>query len=625
MSGPVFIALTAAGVETARRAQAATGGEVHAPAALGSDAVDREFTDFAAHLRTLFEDDRPVVGLCAAGILIRLLAPLFTDKRDEPPVLALSEDGASVVPLVGGHHGANDLARALADALGGHAAITTAGDSRFGVALDAPPPGWTLANPEEAKPVMAALLNGAAARLEGDAPWLAASRIPFSDDGAVHLVATPQAMGVRDSSNAETPTSPLRGGAETAAPHGDLTLVYHPRKLAVGMGCERGADPEEAMVLLQRTLAEANLSPDAVALIASLDLKADEPAILNAAERLGVPARFFSAAALEKEAPRLANPSEAVFREVGCHGVAEGAALAAAGPAGRLVVAKQKSQRVTCAITEAPTIIDALQVGRARGRLAIVGIGPGAANWLTPEAKHLLETSDAAIGYALYLDLVAARFAHAERFDSPLGAEEARVRQALALAAEGRAVALVSSGDPGIYAMATLAFECLERAGIPDAARRVEIVVAPGVSAMQAAAARAGAPLGHDFCAISLSDLLTPWGTIEARIRAAAEGDFVISFYNPVSQRRRTQLARARDILLHHRSPETPVILARNLGRAEESVTTLPLHALSADDVDMLTLVIVGASTTRQVDAAGQTWTYTPRGYETKRHVDAAE
>ena len=259
-----------------------------------------------------------------------------------------------------------------------------------------------------------------------------------------------------------------------------------------------------------------------------------------------------------------------------------------------------------------PTFIDPLAVGRARGRLAIVGIGPGAAEWLTPEARRLLEESDAAVGYSLYLDLIAPLIAGAERFDSALGSEEERVRQALGLAAEGRSVALVSSGDAGIYAMASprpsnaspsatpslLPGEGSSRC--PPGAHRVEIVVAPGISAMQAAAARIGAPLGHDFCAISLSDLLTPWETIEARIRAAAEADFVIAFYNPVSQRRRTQLGAAKAILLKHRPPDTPVVLARNLGRDGESVATIPLARLDVESVDMLTLVLVGASTTRR-------------------------
>jgi len=631
---PVFVALTASGVVTARRAVDAVGGEVHglAPAIGGpffqiasgdtlslwesedtSAAPPFTFTDTAAHLRKLFAEDRPIIGVCAAGILIRILAPLLSDKREEPPVIAVSDDGASIVPLLGGHRGANDLARRIAEALGGHAAITTAGDTRFGLALDAPPEGWTLVNPKHAKPVMAALLAGASARLDGEAAWLEESRIPFDADAKIRLVAT---------------TRDIAGDAET--------LVYHPRRLALGIGCERNAEPGEAIALVRCTLQETGLAAASVALVASIDLKADEPAVLDAANVFGVPARFFTAAELEAETPRLKTPSEAVFREVGCHGVAEGAALAAVGAEGGLIVAKRKSARVTCAIAEAPDIIDATTVGRARGKLAIVGIGPGSAEWLTPEAKQLLESSDAAVGYSLYLDLVAPLIARAERFDSALGSEEARVRQALALAAEGRSVALASSGDAGIYAMATLAFECLDegRGGggsfsqremdKVSAARRIEIVVAPGISAMQAAAARAGAPLGHDFCAISLSDLLTPWETIEARIRAAAEGDFVIAFYNPVSERRRTQLAAAKAILLKHRPPETPVVLAKNLGRQGESVVTLPLAELQVEMVDMLTLVLVGASSTRQVQAGGRVFTYTPRGYEKKRERGAA-
>jgi cobalt-precorrin 5A hydrolase/precorrin-3B C17-methyltransferase len=172
--------------------------------------------------------------------------------------------------------------------------------------------------------------------------------------------------------------------------------------------------------------------------------------------------------------------------------------------------------------------------------------------------------------------------------------------------------------------MATLVFECLEAHDIAPGARRAGIVVAPGISAMQAAAARAGAPLGHDFCAISLSDLLTPWPAIEARIEAAAAADFVVAFYNPVSQRRRTQLAAAKRILLKHRPTDTPVMLARNLGRSGETVSTVRLADLDPEKVDMLTLAIVGASTSRQVQAGGTTWTYTPRGYAAKRRPSAA-
>jgi cobalt-precorrin 5A hydrolase/precorrin-3B C17-methyltransferase len=179
-------------------------------------------------------------------------------------------------------------------------------------------------------------------------------------------------------------------------------------------------------------------------------------------------------------------------------------------------------------------------------------------------------------------------------------------------------VALVCSGDAGIYAMASLVFELVEMAG-EEAWRRLEIEVVPGISALQAAAARAGAPLGHDFCTISLSDLLTPWEVIEERLQAAAEGDFVVALYNPASRRRRRQLGEARDILLAYRPPETPVILAHNLGREGERLDFTTLDRLETEMVDMLTLVIIGSTATRQFEGAGgRALVYTPRGYGDK-------
>ncbi|MDP6953434.1 MAG: precorrin-3B C(17)-methyltransferase, partial [Alphaproteobacteria bacterium] len=363
----------------------------------------------------------------------------------------------------------------------------------------------------------------------------------------------------------------------------------------------------------REVLAEAGIVPGALACIASLDIKADEPALAALASELGVPLRVFPATRLERETPRLSEPSETVFREVGCHGVAESAALAAVGENGALTVAKRKRDGVTCALARAPHPIDGNAVGAARGRLAVIGIGPGAAEWRTPEASRLIAESTDLVGYGFYLDLLGP--VGGERHAYALGEEEKRVDAALDLAGEGRQVALICSGDAGIYAMAALVFERLERCAKP-AWRPVEVVVAPGISALQAAAARAGAPLGHDFCAISLSDLMTPWEVIERRIEAAAKGDFVIAFYNPVSKRRRRGLAEARRILLEHRADDTPVLLARSLGRADESVAPTTLGALSVDDVDMMTLVMVGASGTRTLARDFATpWVYTPRGY----------
>ena len=255
-----------------------------------------------------------------------------------------------------------------------------------------------------------------------------------------------------------------------------------------------------------------------------------------------------------------------VEAEIGIPGVAEAAALAAAGPAGRLLVTKRKSRRCTVAVAIAPAPIDPATVGRAQGRLTVLGFGPGDAASRTPAVSDALRNADLVIGYGLYLDLVADLTSHAECRRYPLGEERERCIAAIAAAAEGRDVALVCSGDPGIYAMAALVMEVLDKSDDP-AAERIAVTILPGVSALQVAAARAGAPLGHDFAVVSLSDLLTPMAVIEQRLRAAAEGDFALALYNPVSQRRRTALATARTILLEHRPADTPVIIARNLGR----------------------------------------------------------
>ncbi|WP_416357813.1 precorrin-3B C(17)-methyltransferase [Aureimonas phyllosphaerae] len=594
MNAPAILCLGPAALPLARRIADALGGEVHAGERVpGGDVA---FAGAGDHIRALFSEGRPIVALMASGALIRILAPRLADKGAEPPVLCVAEDGSAVVPLLGGHHGANDLARRIAAVLRVAPAITTAGDLRFGIALDDPPAGWVLENAGDAKAVMAELLAGEHAWIEGVADWLERSSIPLSDDGRVTL-------SVSDEARAPRP----------------LELLYRPKTLVLGIGAERGAPSEEAVALAESVMAAAGLSPLSLAAVASLDLKADEPAVHAVAARFGVPARFFDAATLEAETPRLCHPSDVVFRETGCHGVSEGAALAGVGQAGELVVPKRKSARATAALTRSPRPVDAEAIGRARGRLFVVGIGPGGAAWRSPEVSAMVGRATDLVGYSLYLDLLGPLAAGKRRHDFDLGAEEARVRFALELAAEGRDVALVCSGDAGIYAMATLVFELIDRGDVSDAARRVAIAVSPGISALQAAAARAGAPLGHDFCTISLSDLLTPWEDIQRRVEAAAEGDFVIAFYNPVSKRRRTQLAYARDVLLAHRPPETPVVLATNLGREGESVRIVELRHLDVEAVDMLTVVVVGSTNTRAfVSGEGRTYAYTPRGYAAK-------
>lgn len=591
MVRPVLFVLGASALPLAQRLKAPLGAEIHAPACVTGG--DVSYGKATAHLSQLFAEGRSIVGICAAGILIRAVAPQLTDKRSEPPVIALAEDGSSVVPLLGGHHGANDMARRIATLCDGHAAVTTASEVRFGFALDEPAPGYVLANPEHMKPATAALLNGAGLRLDGTLNPFPAAR--YEGTGGVTLTVT-----------------------ERSVPGSEHALVYHPRTLVMGLGCERNAEASELITLAERVLAENDLSPASLAAIASIDLKADETAIHAVAAHYGVPARFFTAEELSRESPRLMNPSEIVAREVGVPGVAEASALATAGEDATLIVEKTRSSRGTCAIARAAQPILHLP-GRARGTLHVVGIGPGTPDWRAPAARAALAAASDWVGYGLYLDLVADVKTGQQEHRFPLGGEEDRVRHAIALAQQGKDVALVCSGDAGIYAMAALVYEVIDLE--PS---RIAVNVIPGISAFQAAAAKAGAMIGHDFCCISLSDLLTPWEAIERRVTAAAQGDFVISFYNPRSLKRRDQLERAFAILAQHRPPDTPVVIASNLGRPEETVKIVPFAAFNPDDVDMLTLVMVGSSQSKTFARGdGRSYAYTPRGYAKKR--EAAE
>ena len=588
---PAILWFVASAEAAARKAAEVLDGDL-----IGPNQID----GVADTLRALFAAGRPVVGVCSAGILIRSLAPLLNDKHAEPPIIALSDEGQSAVPLLGGHHGANRMAAELAEAFSSQAALTTAGERSYGVALDEPPSGWVLENPKDAKGAMAALLSGAEASLSGEAEWLSP-------------------LGVAAETAPRTDTA-IRLSVEGAVP-----LTYWHQTLSLGLGCARNCPPEEMAELVRDTLANAGRSVHEVAAIHSIDLKADEAAIQSLAASLKLRPSFYPAEVLEAQKGRLANPSDVVFAEVGCHGVSEASALAAAGPDAKLLIEKQKTANATCAVVKITG--EALPATR-RGRLSVVGIGPGWSEWRSPEASRLINEAEELVGYGLYIDLLGPLGANKPRADFPLGGEEARCRYALEEAAKGRDIALICSGDAGIYAMGALVMELMAReeatGGVSAKAKQVEIINAPGVSALQAASARAGAILGHDFCTISLSDLLTPREDIIKRLHAAAEGDFVIAFYNPVSKRRRTLLDEAREILLKHRPADTPVLLAASLGRPEETLTLRTLGTLQTDEVDMLTVVMIGSSNSKafqtgDLSAGADGWRiYTPRGYAKK-------
>ncbi len=481
MKPPAILILGETSIPVARQVQMALPEAVVHGLIKRTHSADFTYTNFGETVREFFQTGTPIIGICAAGILIRTLAPLLTNKWQEPPVLAIAEDGSAVVPLLGGLQGVNDLARQIASVLQISPAITTTGDIRFKTTLLSPPLGYQLVNPDDAKKFLADLLAGEKVKLIGEADWLKNSNLPISS-------AAKLSIEIIDKNN-----------LNLAKPSTDC-LVYL---------------WEESQQIKEKS----SLSPG--------DLN-------------------------------------------------------------------QESQ----------------------GKLAIVGTGPGALNWMSPEVREVLEKATDWVGYKTYLDLVESlQKPEIVRHESDNRVELDRAEIALDLAAKGRSVVLVSSGDPGIYAMAAAVFEVLEKKAKP-AWQQVAIQVCPGISAMQAAAARVGAPLGHDFCAISLSDILKSWQVISQRIELAARADLAIAFYNPVSQERTWQLEKAKEILLQWRSPQTPVVLARNLGRKGETVTVKFLEDMTINDADMRTIILIGSSKTRLIEQ-GKTkqWVYTPRHY----------
>ncbi|MFM6341113.1 MAG: precorrin-3B C(17)-methyltransferase [Dolichospermum sp.] len=524
--------------------------------------TDISFSDFGETVRELFAAGTPIIGICAAGILIRTISPILNDKGQEPPLLAVAEDGSAVVPLLGGLSGVNDLARQIGQALNIKPAITTTGDIRFHTALLSPPQGYHLANPEQGKKFIADLLSGKKVKLVGTAPWLRESNLPIDENGELKIKIT-EYLGNYDCN----------------------CLVYHPATLAIAL-----TNPEpDTITQIQQILTKSNLASVAVAgIFAPLHL-ANNSQLHGVAKALNVPIRFFRENQLSS---------------------ASALALAATGTDGQII--SSPSSFIAVAISS--QIINPATTGQAQGKLAIIGIGPGAFEWISPQVKEILHLATDLVGYKTYINLIASLAVGKRVHESDNRVEAERAYQALDLAAEGKYVAVVSSGDPGIYAMAAAVFEVLDQYNKPEW-QTIDIQVAPGISAMQAAAARIGAPLGHDFCVISLSDILKPWEIIAERITAAAASDFVIAFYNPVSKERNWQLEAAQKILLTYRKPHTPVILGKNLGRKGEEVKIITLEELEPTLADMGTVIIIGSSHTQQIQQDNNVWVYTSRRY----------
>lgn len=548
--------------------------------------------ELSAVLTRHWNDRNTLIFIGAVGAVTRLVAPMLQGKEHDPAVLVLDAKGTHVIPLLGGHSaGAERRARELAANLGGTAAITGACASDGRIALDEIGRGWgwrRSGSVQQWSALMKAMTRGETIRIRqssGCTKWW-----DPSDQTAMESVRTEPAD--------------LTIGVQVEA-----GCSWHPPALWLGIGCERNSSPSLVTRAVENALLHAGLAIGAVAGIASIDRKADEIALLRLCEQQAWPFQTFPAE--ELNAVVVPTPSALVHAEMGTASVAEACALLAAGADGVLRLPKRISHAreleqggVTVAIAES-----AKPFAPQRGELHLVGSGPGHPSLLSGDARAVLARCNAWVGYGRYLDLLEPlRKPDQARFDGLLTQERDRCAEALTLAQQGVRVALISSGDSGIYGMAGLALELWMQE--PEHARP-SFQVHPGISALQLAAARSGAPLMHDFCTVSLSDRLTPWPVIEKRLKAAAEGDFVVALYNPRSRDRHWQLGVARDLLLKNRPPSTPVSLARQLGRSEEEVRLTSLAAMDPEDVDMLTLVLIGNSCTYVSN--GQM--VTPRGY----------
>ena len=540
---PAIVILGQGSLATARKLQQVYPGALIHGLATRVEGADRTYSEFGATLRQLYQQGTPLIALCAAGIVIRTLAPLLLEKGEEPAVLAVAEDGSAVVPLLGGLGGVNLMARDIGAALGVSAAITTSGELRFGPCLLNPPAGYQLADIELGKRFVSDLLAGESVRIEGTAPWLEDANLPQDQQArlAIHV------------------------GSAERTPTANELLIY-PQNVYVT--CRPGAQLAERV---RTALQEAGVAVQSLACLLASDLQMADASLHEAASALGVPLRF---AALTPVAD------------------------------------------ISITVAEQP--LDLSQVGRPRGRLAVIGLGPGAAELMVPAVKAELARCTDVLGYETYVRMAGPFRDDQVQHCTDNREEMQRARHAFELAAQGRSVVVVSSGDPGVFAMAAAVIEALHESSEP-AWHQVDLEILPGVSASLATAAQAGAPLGHDFCVMSLSDNLKPWSIIEKRLDLASQADLALAFYNPISRSRPWQLGRALEIVALHRTPQTPVVLGRDIGRPGQTLRVTTLGQLTPEQVDMRTMVLIGSSTTCVFPrAGGGEWVYTPRWYGNK-------
>ena len=557
-----------------------------------------------------WKECRKLVFIMAAGIAVRTIAPLLQDKKTDPAVVVIDEKGRHVISLLSGHlGGANTLAKEISEVAGGEAVITTASDINDLPSIDlwAKERGLVIGNWDVVPQAGTRLIN----------------------EGIVHVysdidMALPDAFIKTEKPELADIVITNREKIETAGSEISDKLYLRPVNLVIGIGCNRETPAEEIEDFIRKTLADNNLAFASVHSIVTIDKKGDEQGLIEFAKKYSLEISTFTAEELNQV--KGITISEAAFRATGARAVAEPAALLAA-KADDLLLRKQKSGDVTVAVAELKNRNGLCEMRNgsknkksspSKGKIYIVGTGPGNLDHITPYARKAIQKSDVIVGYGTYLDLIKELTGEKEIVSTGMTQEIDRCRKALELAANGRVVSVISGGDPGIYAMAGLVFELLRKEHQTTGMPSVEVI--PGISALNACASRLGAPLMHDFASISLSDRLTPWELIEKRLAAAAMADFVIALYNPRSKGRVEHIDKARAIIMQHRRPDTPVGLVTGAMRENERIVVTDLEHMTEHDIGMQTTVIIGNSNTFAWDG----WMVTPRGYEKKRQYSNA-
>ena len=525
---------------------------------------------------------------------IRIINSFLTSKDQDPGVIVIDNKCSKIVPLIGLHQSnTQNIACQIANLFGGEIIETNNSNNQSFLNLDAFGNQWgwqRFGNIKDWSKLVIKQANNEkifCKQSSGNSLWKNSESGEIINQINEKEIVKPDAtFHVSIFENHET--------------------SWHPPVLWIGIGCERNTSKDLIANSLNNFFESRNLSQKSIAGFATIDIKNNEKGILELVKEKNLPLKFFSKEDLSKMI--VPNPSNVVQNEIGTPSVAEASCLIAAGEESKLLeekrIFKNESGAVTIAVAESKN-----QYNPTHGEIHIIGSGPGDISFLTNNARKALSRCTVWIGYKMYLDLIKPIKRNDQvLIESKLTEEKERCSKAIKLAEEGIKVALISSGESGFYGMAGLLLELLQKI---KKKYRPSFEVHPGISSVQLAAAISGAPLMNDFCSVSLSDKLTPWSLIEKRIKGALMGDFVIALFNPQSIERNWQLKSIIDICLKSRHSDTPVLIARQVGRDNQTKKFFTLNTIPFKEIDMLSIIIIGNSQTTLVDEIF----LTPRGY----------